>query len=39
MHRIEAGLLIPGHGVPVRTIEHGTFLDDECCDAMRETAA
>jgi imidazolonepropionase-like amidohydrolase len=23
----------------VRTIEHGTFLDDECCDAMRESAA
>ena len=23
----------------VRTIEHGTYLDDECCDAMRETAA
>ena len=21
----------------VRTIEHGTYLDDECCDAMRET--
>ncbi len=23
----------------VRTIEHGTYLDDECCDAMRECAA
>src|SRR5580658_1055352 len=23
----------------VRTIEHGTYLDDECCDAMRETGA
>ena len=23
----------------VRTIEHGTYLDDECCDAMRETSA
>jgi imidazolonepropionase-like amidohydrolase len=23
----------------VRTIEHGTFLDDEACDAMRETGA
>src|SRR5208282_2690751 len=23
----------------VRTIEHGTFLDDECCDAMRESTA
>ena len=23
----------------VRTIEHGTYLDDECCDAMRETDA
>jgi imidazolonepropionase-like amidohydrolase len=23
----------------VRTIEHGTYLDDECCDAMRESAA
>ena len=23
----------------VRTIEHGTFLDDECCDAMRECGA
>src|SRR5580693_4296345 len=23
----------------VRTIEHGTFLDDECCDAMRESGA
>ena len=23
----------------VRTIEHGTFLDAECCDAMRESAA
>jgi imidazolonepropionase-like amidohydrolase len=22
-----------------RTIEHGTYLDDECCDAMRETGA
>jgi imidazolonepropionase-like amidohydrolase len=22
-----------------RTIEHGTFLDDECCDAMRESGA
>jgi imidazolonepropionase-like amidohydrolase len=22
-----------------RTIEHGTYLDDECCDAMRESAA
>jgi imidazolonepropionase-like amidohydrolase len=22
-----------------RTIEHGTHLDDECCDAMRETGA
>jgi imidazolonepropionase-like amidohydrolase len=21
----------------VRTIEHGTYLDEECCDAMRET--
>ncbi len=21
----------------VRTIEHGTYLDDECCDAMRES--
>ena len=25
--------------VGVRTIEHGTYLDDECCDAMRETGA
>jgi imidazolonepropionase-like amidohydrolase len=23
----------------VRTIEHGTYLDDECCEAMRECAA
>ena len=23
----------------VRTIEHGTYLDDEACDAMRETGA
>jgi imidazolonepropionase-like amidohydrolase len=23
----------------VRTIEHGTYLDDECCDAMLETGA
>jgi imidazolonepropionase-like amidohydrolase len=23
----------------VRTIEHGTYLDEECCDAMRETDA
>ncbi len=23
----------------VRTVEHGTYLDDECCDAMRETGA
>jgi imidazolonepropionase-like amidohydrolase len=23
----------------VRTIEHGTYLDDECCAAMRETGA
>jgi len=23
----------------VRTIEHGTYLDDQCCDAMRETGA
>jgi imidazolonepropionase-like amidohydrolase len=23
----------------VRTIEHGTYLDDECCDAMRECGA
>jgi imidazolonepropionase-like amidohydrolase len=23
----------------VRTIEHGSYLDDECCDAMRETGA
>jgi imidazolonepropionase-like amidohydrolase len=23
----------------VRTIEHGTYLDDECCDAMREAGA
>jgi imidazolonepropionase-like amidohydrolase len=23
----------------VRTIEHGTYLDDECCDAMRDTGA
>ncbi len=23
----------------VRTIEHGTYLDDECCDAMLETSA
>src|SRR3984957_19318044 len=23
----------------VRTIEHGTYLDDECCDAMRESDA
>jgi len=23
----------------VHTIEHGTYLDDECCDAMRETDA
>jgi imidazolonepropionase-like amidohydrolase len=23
----------------VATIEHGTYLDDECCDAMRETGA
>jgi imidazolonepropionase-like amidohydrolase len=23
----------------VRTIEHGTYLDDECCDAMHESAA
>jgi imidazolonepropionase-like amidohydrolase len=23
----------------VKTIEHGTYLDDECCDAMRETGA
>jgi imidazolonepropionase-like amidohydrolase len=23
----------------VRTIEHGTYLDDECCDAMREADA
>ena len=23
----------------VRTIEHGTYLDEECCDAMRECAA
>jgi imidazolonepropionase-like amidohydrolase len=23
----------------VRTIEHGTYLDEECCDAMRETGA
>jgi imidazolonepropionase-like amidohydrolase len=22
-----------------KTIEHGTYLDDECCDAMRETSA
>jgi imidazolonepropionase-like amidohydrolase len=22
-----------------RTIEHGTYLDEECCDAMRETGA
>ena len=25
--------------VGVRTIEHGTYLDDECCDAMRESGA
>ena len=30
MAAIEAG---------VRTIEHGTYLDDEACDAMRETGA
>jgi imidazolonepropionase-like amidohydrolase len=23
----------------VRTIEHGTYLDDECCEAMRESGA
>jgi imidazolonepropionase-like amidohydrolase len=23
----------------VRTIEHGTYLDDECCDAIRESGA
>jgi imidazolonepropionase-like amidohydrolase len=23
----------------VRTIEHGSYLDDECCEAMRETGA
>jgi imidazolonepropionase-like amidohydrolase len=23
----------------VKTIEHGTYLDDECCDAMREAGA
>ncbi len=23
----------------VRTIEHGSYLDEECCDAMRETGA
>jgi imidazolonepropionase-like amidohydrolase len=23
----------------VRTIEHGSYLDDECCDAMRESGA
>ncbi len=23
----------------VQTIEHGTYLDEECCDAMRETGA
>lgn len=23
----------------VRTIEHGTYLDEECCEAMRETGA
>jgi imidazolonepropionase-like amidohydrolase len=23
----------------VRTIEHGTYLDEECCDAMRESGA
>ena len=23
----------------VRTIEHGTYLDEECCDAMKETGA
>ena len=23
----------------VHTVEHGTYLDDECCDAMRETGA
>jgi imidazolonepropionase-like amidohydrolase len=23
----------------VKTIEHGTYLDEECCDAMRETGA
>ena len=26
-------------GAGVLTIEHGTYLDDECCDAMRETGA
>jgi imidazolonepropionase-like amidohydrolase len=26
-------------GAGVRTIEHGTYLDDECCDAMRESGA
>jgi len=30
MAALEAGVL---------TIEHGTYLDDECCDAMRETGA
>jgi imidazolonepropionase-like amidohydrolase len=26
-------------GAGVATIEHGTYLDEECCDAMRETGA
>ena len=30
MAALEAGVL---------TIEHGTYLDDECCDAMRESGA
>jgi imidazolonepropionase-like amidohydrolase len=30
MAALEAGVV---------TIEHGTYLDDECCDAMRETGA
>ncbi|MFB9831365.1 amidohydrolase family protein [Actinoallomurus acaciae] len=48
MQRIEADQLIPGHGEPgimaaleagVLTIEHGSYIDDEACTAMKDAGA
>ena len=38
-HRHGKPSIIAALQAGVRTIEHGTYLDDECCDAMRETGA